>query len=471
MQFNHTPVSLSATFDDQNLVASAGLVPVLRLAERAGLASLAQEHLSVPADKGANAGAKVVSLVAGMLAGADSIDDMNLLRHGGMGRLFSHVYAPSTLGSFLRAFEFGHVRQLDATASRFLIGLAAEAPTLLPTHSDGFTFVDVDDTIIEVEGHLKQGASFGSSGVRGLNAVLAVASTPGCAPVVLTQRLRKGSTYSAKGAKRIITDALAGLGRMPGSAVRRVLVRADSAYYSHTVVAAARQKGAAISVTVRMNPSIRRAIAEIPDTTWIPIEYPGATRDEETGQLISTDEVAEIPYTAFASKKQTATAGRLVVRRIPELGPKGLKEQPTLFDAWRFHAFFTTAGTGELDTVEADRTHRHHAIIEQVNADLKASALAHLPSGKYAANAAWLVLAVIAYNLTRAAGVIADHDGCGKLARAVTATIRRTLLNVPARIASSARKLRLHLPKHWPRADEWTRLLERATAPPSVTTS
>lgn len=468
MQFNHTPAALSAVFDDQNLISAAGLVPVMRLAERAGLTKLAQHHLSVPSDKGANAGAKVMSLVAGMTSGADSIDDMRVLRHGGMGRLVDRVYAPSTLGSFLRAFEFGHVRQLDAVASRFLTSLASEAPGLLPAPVAGLTFVDIDDTIIEVEGYLKQGASFGYSGVRGLNAVLAVASTSESAPVVLAQRLRKGSTSSAKGAKRIIADALAQLGRMPGDA-RQVLVRADSAYYNHHVVQAAQNAGADISVTVRMNPSIRRAIEDIPDTGWTPIEYPGATLDDETGQLISRAEVAEIPYTAFASQKKTQITGRLVVRRIPELGPKALREQPTLFDTWRFHAFFTTVDVDELDTVAADRTHRHHAIIEQVNADLKASALAHLPSGKYTANAAWLVLAVIAYNLTRTVGVIADRDG--KLRRAVTQTIRRMLVNVPARIASSARKLRLHLPEYWPWAAEWARLLERATAPPSTAVS
>lgn len=465
MQFNHTPAALSASFNDPNLVSAAGLVPVMRLAERARLSSLAKKHLTVPSDKGANAGAKVMSLVSGMVAGADSIDDMRVLRHGGMKRLFSQVYAPSTLGSFLRAFEFGHVRQLDAVAARFLTGLTTETPALLPTGRE-FTFVDIDDTIIEVEGYLKQGASFGYSGVRGLNAVLAVASTPGSAPVVLTQRLRKGSTSSARGAKRVVSDALTQLDRMPGSATRRVLLRADSAYYSHTVVAAAQQASARVSVTVRMNPSIRRAIEQVPETAWTPIEYPGATRDDD-GRLISKAEVAEVPYTAFTSKKGQQVVGRLVVRRIPELGPKALKAQPTLFDTWRFHAFFTTVPETEADTVTIDQTHRHHAIIEQVNTDLKASALAHLPSGKYAANAAWLVLATIAYNLTRAAGVIADPSERGRLRRAVTATVRRTLVNVPARIASSARKLCLHLPEYWPWEKEWAMLLTHANSPPA----
>lgn len=466
MQFNHTCSALSAAFDDANLVSAAGLVPVMRLAERAGLTHLAAKHLTVPSDKGANAGAKVSSLVAGMVAGADSIEDMRLLRHGGMGRLFDRVYAPSTLGSFLRAFEFGHVRQLDAVASRFLTGLAQRSAKLLPV-TDGYTFVDVDDTIIEVEGYLKQGASFGYSGVRGLNAVLATASTRESTPVIVTQRLRKGSTSSARGVKRVVSDALAGLRRMPGA--RRVLVRADAAYYSHAVVSAAQNAGADVSVTVRMNPSIRHAIESISGDAWTPIEYPGSTRDKETGRLISRAEVAEVPYTAFTSKKGQQITGRLVVRRIPELGPTALREQPTLFDTWRFHAFFTTVPADKLDTVTVDQTHRHHAIIEQVNADLKASALAHLPSGKYAANAAWLVLAVIAHNLTRAAAVIADP--AGKLGRAVTQTIRRTLVNVPARIARSARKLRLHLPKCWPWAREWAALLTRSTSPPGITVS
>ena len=215
-----------------------------------------------------------------------------------------------------------------------------------------------------------------------------------------------------------------------------------------------------------MNPSIEQAIETISDAAWAPIEYPGSTRHEETGRLVSRAEVTEIPYTAFTSKKGQQITGRLVVRRIPELGPTALRDEPTLFDTWRFHAFFTTVAADELDTIAIDQTHRHHAIIEQVNADLKASALAHLPSGKYAANAAWLVLAVIAFNLTRAAAVIADL--AGRLRRAVTATIRRTLINVPARIARSARKLRLHLPEHWPWATEWATLLTHSTSPPGI---
>jgi nucleoside-diphosphate-sugar epimerase len=176
-------------------VSAAGLVPVLALADRAGLRRLADEHLSVPGDKGANAGLKVASLVAGMVAGADSIDDMALLRHGGMGRVFARAYAPSTLGSFLRSFTFGHVRQLDALASRFLTRLAAQGERAAQVVGDGTggrVLVDIDDTIIQVHGHAKQGAGFGYSGVRGLNALLATVTTTGSAPVVVAQRLRKG---------------------------------------------------------------------------------------------------------------------------------------------------------------------------------------------------------------------------------------------------------------------------------------
>src|SRR6478735_2643011 len=179
MRLSHTLARTSVAFDDPNLVSAAGLVPVLALANRAGLRRLADEHLSVPTDKGANAGLKVASLVAGMVAGADSIDDMALLRHGGMGRLFTKVYAPSTLGSFLRAFTFGHVRQLDAVASRVLTALGSRTPLLSAPakEPDRLILVDVDDTVIEVHGYAKPGASFGYTRVRGLNALLATVST------------------------------------------------------------------------------------------------------------------------------------------------------------------------------------------------------------------------------------------------------------------------------------------------------
>ena len=191
MQLSHIRPVSAAVFDDPNLVSCAGLVPMAALAQQCGLARLADEHLSVPTDKGAHAGAKVSSLVAGMVAGADSIDDMALLRHGAMGTVFDRPYAPSTLGSFLREFSFGHVRQLDAVASRLLVGLASDTPVVAGI--DGAVMVDVDDTIIDVHGHAKQGSGYGYSGVRGLNALIATVTTAGGAPVITGQRLRKGS--------------------------------------------------------------------------------------------------------------------------------------------------------------------------------------------------------------------------------------------------------------------------------------
>ena len=468
MQFKHAPAAVSAKFDDPNLVSAAGLVPMLRLARTAGLDQLAQVRLTVPSDKGANAGSKVMALVAGMLAGADSIDDMNLLRHGGMGRLFDRTYAPSTLGSFLREFRFGHVRQLDAVASRVFANLAVDAP-LLRAGDGERVMVDLDDTIIEVHGYQKQGAGFGYSGVRGLNALLATASTTSSAPVILAQRLRQGKTGSPKGAARIVGDALATLRRTRAATGARPLLRADSAFYGHATVGTAIKAGADVSVTVRMDPAVKAAIATIPDDAWEMIEYTDAIRDETTGQLISKAEVAEVPFTAFRSRKKAEqVAGRLVVRRIPDLNPRQV-EQPTLFDVYRHHAFFTTTAKEVMDTVAADKTHRGHAIIEQVHADLKAGPLAHLPSGVFTANSAWLVIAVIAFNLTRAAGLVADR--AGRLARATTATIRRTLIHVPARLARSARRITLHLPEAWPWQTAFDRLFTATHAPPPTVTT
>jgi hypothetical protein len=465
MQLCHTSAATSAVFDEPNLVSSAGLVPVVALARTAGLQELAEQHLTVPTDKGANAGLKVTSLVAGMVAGADSIDDMALLRHGGMGKVFAGAYAPSTLGSFLRTFTFGHVRQLDAVASRFLTRLASQTPLIAAPDVEDRVMVDIDDTIIEVHGYAKQGSGYGYSGVRGLNALLATVSAKGSAPMVVAQRLRKGSCGSPRGASRLVADALKTVASLTQVTP---LVRADSAFYGCATVGAALRAGADVSITVRMDPKVKAAIATIGDDAWTPIEYTDAVFDEQTGRWVSRAEVAEIPFTAFSSRKAIEqVTGRLVVRRIPDLNPSKNDGQATLFDTWRFHAFFTTTSLEVADTVAADKTHRGHAIIEQVHADLKNSALAHLPSGKFTANAAWLVLAVMAFNLTRAAATITGPA----LARATTATIRRKLIIVPARIASSARRMTLHLPTAWPWETAWSDLFNHACGPPPAPTT
>jgi len=459
MQVFHRSTALSATFDDTNLVSLAGLVPAMLLAASTGLGELANRWLTLPGYFGANAGLKVTALVAGMLAGADSIDDMAVLRHGGMKKLFVGAYAPSTLGSFLRAFTFGHVRQLDAVAWRWLVNVAQASPIVAGIND--YALVDIDDTIKEVHGYQKQGSGYGYSGVRGLNALIGIVSTTVSAPIIIGSRLRKGAAGSPRGAGKFVGDILATVRRLRSkTASGLVLLRADSAFYGHAVVAAAHRAGARVSITARMDPAVKRAIASIDDDAWTTIQYTDAIRDEATGKWISAAEVAEIPFTAFSSRKLSERIeGRLVVRRIPELNPFEGAGQPTLFDTHRFHAFFTTS---TLDTVTADKTHRQHAIIEQINADLKDSALAHLPSGIFTANAAWLVLATIAFNLSRAVGTLTGTD----LGKARSGTIRRKLIQIPARISTSARKIVLHLPASWPWEAGWQAVFAAACGPP-----
>jgi hypothetical protein len=347
--------------------------------------------------------------------------------------------------------------------------LAAQAPVIAaPDRDGGRVMVDIDDTIIEVHGYAKQGSGYGYSGVRGLNALLATATTTQSAPVIVAQRLRKGSCGSPRGAARLVADALKTVRQLTVDSSMGPLVRADSAFYGSATVRATIRGGADVSVTVRLDPKVKAAIATIGEDAWTPIEYTDAVYDEPTSTWVSRAEVAEIPFTAFTSKKKAEqVTGRLVVRRIPDLNPGKKDGQETLFDTWRFHAFFTTTDPGVADTVAADTTHRGHAIIEQVHADLKHAALAHLPSGKFTANAAWLVLAVMAFNLTRAAATITGPS----LAKATTATIRRKLIDVPARVASSARKVKLHLPTSWPWETAWSDLFTRACGPPAAPTT
>lgn len=463
MQVSHTLPSVSVSFDEANLVGPAGLVPVMALAGEAGLVDLVDEAVKLPTDKGANAGLKLSSLVAGMVAGADSIDDMELLRHGAMSKLFTACYAPSTLGSYLRTFTFGHVKQLQSAARAFLENLGHNVALQGQPEAGDFVFIDIDDTIVEVHGYQKQGAGFGYSGVRGLNALLGIISCNGHAPVIVAERLRKGSASSARGAASFVAEAMRS-GRNLAT-TGHFLVRADSAYYNQSAVAAALAQGADMSVTVRMNPSIKKAIASIADDAWETIKYPQAIYDQDTERWVSKAEVAEVDYTAFASKKKAARIpGRLIVRRIPELNPKKAAGQGTLFDAHRYHAVFSTVSKDVLGTVDMDKTHRQHAVIEAVNAELKDSALAHLPSASFSANSAWLHAAAIAYNLARAAGILA----AGRFTRAKMRTLRTKLILVPARVASSARKTKLHLPRNWPWADAWQRLFTTVHAPPQA---
>jgi Transposase DDE domain group 1 len=457
MRLSHARRAISARFDDPNLVSCAGLVPILALAERCGLATLLSEHVTITAKGGANAATKILAVVAGMVCGADSITDLDLLRHGGMARLFDGIRAPSTLGSFLRLFTFGHVRQLDAVAARLLARLVAATPVL--PDADRLVFVDLDDTVRQTYGYAKQGAGRGYTGIKGLNALLAIVSTATSAPLIAANRLRKGSTNSARGAAKLLTDALATIHR--AGAVGLVLVRADSAYYGHDIIAACRRAGARFSVTARLTPTVVKAITSIDEQAWTPIRYPHAIYDEDEQRWISDAEVAETTLTAFTGRRRRDhITARLIVRRVRRLNPKTAPAgQTEAFAVYRYHAIFTDSTEPML---AAEATHRDHAIVEQVIAELKNGPLAHLPSGVFTANAAWLACAALAYNLTRAAATLAGRQH----ARTRTTTVRAQLIHTPARIAHSAHRQTLHLPRDWPWEAGLDELFRRALHDP-----
>jgi hypothetical protein len=434
-----------AVFDDANLVSCAGLVPVMRLAQTAGLHAAVTDRVRLPGDSGSNPAGKVATIVAGMLAGADSIDDLNIARHGGMRSLFTSVYAPSTLGSFLRTFTHGHVRQLQAAARDTLIGLTGQAP-ILPG-ADVLTFVDIDSMLRRVYGKQKQGVGFGHAKVggynvylRGYNPLLATLSTPLAAPVIAATRLRSGNAGSARGAATMLCEAIT-TARSCG-ATGEIVVRADSAFYAKTVITGCRRRDVRFSVTTRIDTKIRTACDNIPAEQWLDIKYPQAIYDEDTGRWISDAQIAETTYTAFAGTRHQVTA-RLIVRRVRRDDPTQIPGQGELVAQYRYHAVFTDS---PFTLVQAEAQHRGHAIIEQINADLIAGPLAHLPSGRFSANDAWLTCAAIAHNLTRAAG----HLAAGTYRTARPATIRTRIIAVAARLAHRARTIHLHLPEYWP---------------------
>jgi hypothetical protein len=461
----HELAKIDATFDDPHLVSHAGLVPVMALAQRAGLGDLAAEHVRIARPCGVNAPVKIACLAAGMAAGADSVDDMDLLRHGAMPMLFGDIRAPSTLGSFLRSFTWGNVLQLQKVHRQVLTELARRTP-LLPG-KDVLAFVDIDSQQKRVYGHAKQGAAFGHTKiqgksllVRGLNVLAATICTPLAAPVIASTRLRGGNASSARGAASMISEA-AGTARAAGC-TGMLVVRMDSAFYGSPAVRAARRAGARFSVTVRTDPKIRAAIAAIPGDAWTPVRYPRAIWDDQLGRWVSDAEIAETDYTAFASKKGQAITARLIVRRVKDLNRDAAQGQGELFTAWRYHAVFTDS---PFTLAQAEEQHRGHAQAEQVFADWTDGPLAHLPSGCFPANAAWLALAAISCNLLRAAGALASLA----YGKARGATIRRDLIDVAARTARHGRgHLTLHLPEGWYREHEWMNLFTATCGPPAA---
>ena len=465
MRLLHSLAGTHASFDDPNLVSRAGLVPVMALAQRAGLADLVEAHVRPGGECGVNAQLKIPCVVAGMAAGADSIDDMDLLRHGAMPGLFGGIRAPSTLGSHLRAFTWGNVRQLEAV-SRLLLGELARRAPLLPG-KDQLAFVDIDAMQKRVYGRRKQGAGFGHTKiggksllVRGLNALAATICTPLGAPVIAATRLRGGTANSARGAASFAAEAVAAAREAGCSGL--IIVRADSAYYSAAFCGAVRRAGARFSVTVNMDSKVAAAIAAIGEGAWTAIRYPRAIWDDQLGCWVSDAQVAEVEYTGFTSaKKGQQITARLIVRRVRDLNKRAPAGQDELFPAWRYHAVFTDS---PVELIQAEEQHRDHAIVEQVFADWTGGPLAHLPSGVFPANAAWLACAAIAHNLLRAAGSLASL-ACAK---ARGATLRRDLIDVAARTARHGHgHITVHLPGGWHRQAEWMNLFEAACGPPA----
>jgi hypothetical protein len=454
VQGSHAWRADSAVFDEDNLVSCAGLVPLLELAEQAGLSQLLDEHVRFACERvksgAANSTPKLTSIIAGMAAGADSIDDLDVIRSGGMKKLFGGVYAAAMLGIFLREFTHGHTRQLSAVLRRHLVALAERTPVLAGIGERAF--IDIDSLLRPVYGHAKQGASFGHTKIagkailrRGLSPLAVMICTETAAPVLAGVRLRAGRAGSGKGAASMVTEAI-NTATDAGAQAHHILVRGDSAFCSGKVIAAVVKAGATFSFAIARNPAVDAAISSIGDEQYTPVHYPGAVTDPDTGQLISDAQVSEVEYTAFVGTRHEIT-GRLIVRRVLDANT-----QDPLFPVWRYHPFFTN---NPEPVTDADITHRRHAICETVWSDLIDGPWAHQPSGSFGANAAWTILAAICHNLLRAAGTLTRT---ARYAVARGATLRTHLINLPARLARPQRRPVLHLPAHWPRAQAWLTL-------------
>ncbi len=419
------------SFTETNLVPNAGLLPAAVLAQRIGLGELVDERLQL-ACEGANSGAKALTVIGSILAGGDSIDDTALLRAGAAAKLFDVTRAPSTAGAWLRAHKWSNVRQFDAVSRELLARLWATGAG--PTDLCGPLTIDLDSSIVPVYGRSKQGAAFGYTKVRGYHPQFATCASTG---MVLFSRLRGGSAGAARGAKSFLTETVS---RVRGAgATGPLTIRADSAFYSRAVLGTAVKLGVLFSVTARQDKKIRAAIEAIDEAAWQPIPYWLSTPE------VSGADVAETSYTAFSGKD--AITVRLVARRVrPTPG-----SQLALFTTWDYHAFVTNR-VGDVVEIEAD--HRRHAVVEQRIAELKSAGLAHLPSGNFMANAAWLALAVMAHNLGRAVGRLAGPD----LERATATTLQRRIFTVPGRMVTSGRQRHLRLPAAWP----WRRAIEQA---------
>jgi len=422
---------LEVVFDDQRVVSDAGIALVAMLAGRLGIERLAHDLVRLRRDRpgAANAGQKVMALVFAIVLGADSIDDCALLRAGRTRRLLGGwVPAPSTLGTFLRAFTFGHVRQLD----KLLGDTLARAWAAGAGPGGGRLVIDVDSFVGEVCGRLKQGAAYGYTKVLGYHPILA---TRADTREVLHIRLRKGSANTSKGMLRFTNELIARIDRAGADGVK--LLRADSGFWSNKVFCRLEQAGWEYSIGVRMITQIKEIVAEIPETDWQTVtDYP-------------TDGEAQIAETVHSGR-------RLIIRRTRLLG-----KQAELWPDWR-HFCFITNRTDDLAIVESE--HRDHAVVEQAIADLKDQALVHFPSGHFYANSAWTVIAALAHNLLRWTQQIGLPDTPVRAAR----TLRRRLLSVPGRLTRHGRSWTLHLPARWPWHGDYLVALNRIRELPAA---
>jgi DDE family transposase len=421
---------IQVEFDDERVVCDAGIMVVATLALRLGIEALAGDLVRLRRDRpgAANAGRKVMALIYAMVLGADSIDDTGVLRAGRTGRLLGGwIAAPSTLGTFLRAFTFGHVRQLDALLGRSLerAWKAGAGP------GDGRLVIDVDSFVGEVCGRLKRGASYGYTHLLGYHPILA---TRADTRETLHIRLRKGSANTQKGVKRFCDELIARVDRAGATGVK--LLRADSGFWNTKVFERLERAGWQYSIGVRMIKTVRAAVEAIDETAWQRIEYPD-------------DGEAQIAETVYGDR-------RLVVRRTRLVGA-----QAELWPDWR-HFCLITNRAEDITIVEAE--HREHAVVEQVIADLKDQALAHFPSGQFHANGAWTVLAALAHNMLRWTQLLGLPDTTVRAAR----TLRRRLLQVPGRLTRHARGWTLHLPARWPWHGDYINALNRIRALPAA---
>lgn len=426
---------IHATFDDDNLVANAGLLLPAVLVERLGVEALIDATVRLDGRVGgASPGRKVLTLMNTMLAGGSHIDHADMLRAGASEVVVSHrVMAPSTLGTFLRSFTFGHVRQLEAVNDvvRQRAWSAGTAP--------GALVIDVDSTICEVTGKAKQGAGFGYTHVLGYHPLLATIAGTG---EILHGRLRKGSANTQRGTKRFVNELVARARR--DDKTRKLTLRFDSGFWNGDTIANLGRLDVRYTMAIRTNVgAVQAAIASIDETAWQSIEY---TCDGEA-------QVAECDYTSGQGTKRVTR--RLVVRRTRLTG----KNQQKLWPDWRHHAFLTDL---DGDVIEVDRFHREHATVELAIKDLKAGAgLEHLPSGVFWANSAWFQIAILAHNMMRWTARLGGHDTDRLI---VARTIRTRLLALPGRLVNRAGQPTLRLPSRWPWADTFTKILDALRA-------